>query len=95
MGRTMTFDILIVRKSEDGIKGGYKCSGLIGYTGDVLVAGGPNCEELHEGNETWSVTVGADNITKALAVKVDGPENNIRWVATVRTVEVYFHPPTP
>jgi hypothetical protein len=36
----------------------------------------------------WNVAVEADDTNDALVINVTGPSNEVRWVATVRTVEV-------
>lgn len=90
--RAMTFDILIVGRSDiQGLSGGYHIRGVIERTdsGTTQFVGSPTVIALGEDDATWNVTVEADNTNDALVVKVTGSASDtVRWVATVRTAEV-------
>jgi hypothetical protein len=90
-GRTLVFDILIVGRSNTGASAGWRIQGMIeNVNGEVEFVGSPT-ETLLGSNMNASVTasVSADGVLDALRVNVVGINNtSIRWVATVRTVEV-------
>ena len=89
--RTLTFDVLIVGRS-DAIGGnesaGYYCWGVIENVGGTTTLVGSWCNTLGEDDSNWDVRVVADDSKDALAVQVMGNGETIRWVATVRTAEV-------
>jgi hypothetical protein len=89
-GRTVTFDILVVARSDSGLSAGYRIAGVIRYNnGTTAFIGTPTITTLGENSAGWDVTVGADDSYEALVVKVMGATATmIRWVASVRTVEV-------
>ncbi len=75
-----------------------KCIGTAGHLdigenigGIISFVGAPVITELGEDNSSWGVNVDASSAAKALKVVATGSANNeVRWVATVRTVEVGF-----
>lgn len=90
--RVMTFDILIVGTTAFGFSysTGYRVTGVIKNTGGVTgLVGTPNVTVLgyDAGAGAWTVGVEANDAFDALVVKVDG-SSTMRWVASVRTVEV-------
>jgi hypothetical protein len=88
-GRTMTFDILVVARSDGGASAGYRVEGVIENVGGITsFIGTPAVTELGE-DADWTVAVEDDDTYDALVIKVTGAgSTNIRWVATVRTAEV-------
>jgi hypothetical protein len=88
--RTLSFDILIVAHSSGGASAGYRITGLIeNVAGTTTFVGTQPLTVLGEDAPVWNVTVVADNANDALEIKVTGAAGtNIRWVASVRTVEV-------
>lgn len=89
--RVLTFDILVVGvNTTNGNSGGYRLSGVIkNITGTTSFVGTPNQIILGEDTASWDATVIADNTNDALVIQVTGAAGaTIRWVATVRTVEV-------
>lgn len=92
-GRTLTFDILVVgRENDNGESAGYHIVGVIERVGDTTALIGSVVTLLEREDATaadWGVTVDADDINDALRIQVQGGSgDSIRWVATVRTVEV-------
>jgi hypothetical protein len=90
-GRTMTFDILVVARSDGGASAGYRVEGVIENVGGITsFIGIPTVTELGE-DDDWTVAVEDDDTYDALVIKVTGADStNIRWVATVRTAEVAY-----
>jgi hypothetical protein len=90
--RTLTFDILIVGRCHPvyGNKlAGYQITGVIGNVdGTTAFIGTPLVTTLGENDAAWDVLVVADDTNDALRIQVNGGSNIIRWVASVRTVEV-------
>jgi len=87
--RALTFEILIIGRSEGDESAGYLIQGVI--ENDMWVTGfvgTPTVTTLGEDDATWDVRVRADNTNDALDVQVLGNGETIRWVATVRTAEV-------
>jgi hypothetical protein len=90
-GRTMTFDILVVGRSDSGDSAGYEVHGVIENVGGTtsFVGGDPAVVTLGEDVIAWDAEAVAYNGPDALSVMVTGVDGtNIHWVATVRTVEV-------
>jgi hypothetical protein len=89
---TWTFDILVAARSSGGSAAGYEIKGVIENQGGVTsFVGVPTVTALGEQVAAWNADVEADNANDALAIKVTGAAaTTIRWVATVRTVEVIF-----
>jgi hypothetical protein len=90
--RTMTFDILVVGRSSGGDSAGYHVRGVIeNSSGTTSFVGTPTVTTLGEDSASWNVAVEADDTNDALVIKVTGEaDKTIRWVATVRTVEVEY-----
>jgi hypothetical protein len=89
--RVLTFDILVVGvNTTNGNSGGYRLAGVIkNIAGTTSFVGTPNQTILGEDTASWDATVVADNTNDALVIQVTGAAGaTIRWVATVRTVEV-------
>lgn len=85
---TWTFDILVTSRSTTN-SGGYQITGVIeNVSGTTAIVGSVTKTVLAEDVPTWDVTVSADDTNDALVIKVNGDNTAIRWVATVRTVEV-------
>ena len=85
--RTLTFDILVVGRSNAGESAGYHIQGVaenVGGTTSVWAI----TTVLHEDDSIWNAQAIADDTNDALAVQVMGNGETIRWVATVRTAEV-------
>jgi len=89
-GRTLTFDILVVARSNAAASAGYQLRGVIENNGGTTsFIGTPSVTTLGEDVAAWDVSVVADDTNDALAIQVTGAASTtIRWVATVRTVEV-------
>lgn len=88
--RTVTFDILIVARSNTNLSAGYQIRGVIeNSNGVTALVGAPVVTTLGAQNNAWSVTAEADDVNDALDILVTGIAGlNIRWVASVHTVEV-------
>jgi hypothetical protein len=87
--RTVTFDILIAARSDGGESAGYHCYGSIEREGIVTGLLYGSCTAWGEDDTTWNVRVQADDVEDALSIQVLGHGETIRWVASVRTAEVY------
>ena len=88
----MTFDILVVASHRfgGGSSAGYQVAGVIRNIGGATsFVGTPIKTVLGENVAGWDVQVEADDTVDALVVKVQGSSGTtVRWVASVRTVEV-------
>lgn len=89
-GRTVTFDILVVGRSDAGASAGYQIQGVIeNVSGATSFIGTPTVTTLGEDVSAWDVIVVADDSDDVLSIQVTGAASTtIRWVATARTVEV-------
>lgn len=89
-GRTLTFDILVVGRSDTGQSAGYRAQGVIeNHNGNTSFIGSPAVVALGEDVAGWNVLVQADNASDALVLKVSGSAGaSVRWVARVQTAEV-------
>lgn len=103
---TWTFEIMVAARTEtyvgvlaDADRAGYQCSGVVERNTSSLSLLDSDYTSLkmapktviYEDNADWDVTVEADDTHHALVIKVTGAANTtIRWVASVRTVEVTF-----
>ncbi|MBI5568167.1 MAG: hypothetical protein HY870_24950 [Chloroflexi bacterium] len=88
VSRTLSFDILVVGRTEAGESAGYQIQGVIENVGGTTAfVGTPAVTVLGEDDAAWNATVVTDS-TDALKVFVQGNNETIRWVATVRTSEV-------
>jgi hypothetical protein len=90
VSRTATFDILITGLDSTGSSAGYQVLGVIANIGGTTVLVNPVIKTvIAEDVPAWDVSVQADNTHDALVIFVTGSASTtIRWVATVRTVEV-------
>lgn len=90
VSRTLAFDVLVVARSDAGDSAGYQVQGVIENDGGATsFIGTPVVTALGEDVGAWDVSVVADNGNDALVIQVTGAASTtIRWVATVRTVEV-------
>ncbi len=88
--RVVTFDILVVARSDYGWSAGYAVQGVIeNYQGITAFVGLPTITTLGENVPAWDLTVEADDVNEALRIMGTGsPGEETRWVATVRTAEV-------
>lgn len=89
--RTLVFDILIVGRSGAGESSGWRYEGVIENSGGATAfIGTPIKTTLGEDDTVWDVDLIADDANDALVI--NGLSNQsgdeIRFVATVRTVEV-------
>lgn len=84
-----TFDLLIIAASNTDYAG-YQIRGVVAnFAGLVGLLGAPVKTTLYESDATWDANVEADVANAALVIKVRGAAGQtIRWVASVRTVEV-------
>lgn len=91
---TWLFDIIIVARSSSGASAGFQIKNLIknvNETTSLLDLPSVTRFGSDAGTGTWAATVEADDANDALVIKVTGAEGTIvRWVASVRTVEVIF-----
>lgn len=90
--RTLTFEILLVARSDTGQSAGYRFIGMIENSGGTTTfIGSPNKVVLGEDDASWDADVFADDTNDALVVKVIGAAStSIRWVARVQTAEVSY-----
>jgi hypothetical protein len=88
--RVVTFDILVVARSQAGFSAGYAVQGVIeNYLGVTSFVGVPVITTLGELVPAWDLTVAADDVNEALVIQVSSGVGEVtRWVATVRTAEV-------
>lgn len=93
--RVVTFDILVAAAQTDGgNSAGYHFSGVIqNIGGTTSLVGTTPLTPLMESEDdiNWGVAVVAGDVNDALVIRVTGSSTHeVRWVATVRTVEVGF-----
>jgi hypothetical protein len=89
--RTLAFDILIVARSNNGESSGWRYQGVIKNNGGVTTfIGTPTITILGEDDIVWDVDLIADDVNNALVIKgfTNQSGDGVRFVATVRTVEV-------
>jgi hypothetical protein len=88
--RTLTFDILVVARSDAAASAGYQIQGVIENNGGTTsFVGTPSVTALGEDVAAWDVSVVADDTHDRLLIQVTGAaDTTVRWVATVRAVEV-------
>jgi hypothetical protein len=89
------FDILVLGRASAGASAGYQIKGMIANVGgaSTFLVGTPTVTILTENFATWNATVEADAANQALVIKVTGDpggNNPVRWVASLRTVEVTY-----
>ncbi|MFW6135934.1 MAG: hypothetical protein ACOC7N_03840 [Chloroflexota bacterium] len=87
-GHTVAFDILVVGRTSASESGGYSIQGLIENVGGNTTLIGSSVTTIAEDDAEWDAQVVADNANHALKVQVRGNLETIRWVATVRALEV-------
>lgn len=89
-GRSLTFNALVVARSDTGQSGGASIMGVIeNHGGTTSMIGTPVVLPLGSDDPSWSATVTADDANDSLNFEVRGASGTtIRWVATVRTAEV-------
>lgn len=91
IARTLAFDILIVARSDAGESSGWRYQGVIENNGgEMSFIGTPTKTILGEDDIVWDVDLIADDANDALVIKgfTNQSGDNVRFVATVRTVEV-------
>jgi hypothetical protein len=86
-GRTMSFDILVVGRTEAGESAGYRITGVIENDGGTMDHTS-TVTTMFEDDILWNARTVVDSTYKALSVQVRGNGETIRWVASVRTAEV-------
>ncbi|MBN1535645.1 MAG: hypothetical protein JW908_02850 [Anaerolineales bacterium] len=89
--RTMAFEIFVAAKRNAfNQSAGYYFRGVIKNEGGITsFVPSTVMITLGEDNPAWEITISASDAYDALIIQVSGAENaNIRWVATVRAVEV-------
>jgi hypothetical protein len=89
---TWGFDVLVTGRASNGNSAAYSIKGTIKNTGGTTTSvGSPVFQRLGNDDATWDVVVGVDSVDQALSVKVKGASSTfVRWVASVRTVEVTY-----
>lgn len=89
---TWTFDILVTGRTPGAASAGYQLRGVIENNGGTTaLIGTVNKTILAEDTAAWDVTAVADDTNDALIIRVTGAAGaDIRWVASVRTVEVSY-----
>ena len=90
-GRALVFDVLIVARTDNGKSSGWRYQGMIeSQAAATRFIGTPTKTTLGEDDPAWDVDLVADDTNDALVIKgfSNGTGETIRFVATVRTVEV-------
>jgi hypothetical protein len=89
---TWAFDVLVTGRASNGNSAAYQIRGAIkNNAGTTSILGTPTFSLLAEDVAAWNASVAADNVNQALTVSVSGSAGtSMRWVATVRTVEVTY-----
>jgi hypothetical protein len=87
---TWGFDILLAGRDSSGNSAVFQIRGAIkNNAGTTALVGSLNTTVLAQDVGSWGATVIADDANDALTIKVTGAASTtIRWVASVRTVEV-------
>jgi hypothetical protein len=85
--RTLTFDILVVGRSNFGESAGYYIWGVAENVGGTTTVWATTMV-INEDDANWDAQAVADDANDALLIQVMGNGETIRWVATVRTAEV-------
>ena len=85
--RTLTFDILVVGRSNVGESAGYYIWGVAENVGGTTTVWATTMV-INEDDANWDAQAVADDANDALLIQVMGNGETIRWVATVRTAEV-------
>lgn len=90
------FEILVAARTNTAgghAGGGYRVTGVIeNAAGTVSLIGAVSLTVLGEDVAAWNLLVTADDDNNALVIRASGTTGtSIRWVATVRTVQVTFN----
>lgn len=90
-GATVMFEISIVARGSIGHSAGYLCRGIIkSVAGRTAFVSPPVFSTIAADESSWRAGISTD-YDSALKITVVGAENReIRWVATVRTLEITF-----
>ena len=90
-GATVMFEITILARSSIGPSAAYLCRGVIkNVAGRSSFVGPPVMSTIAADEPSWKASISTD-YDSALKIAVVGAENReIRWVATVRTLEITF-----
>jgi len=89
VSRTLTFDIMVVGRSDTGESAGYRFQGVIENVGGTTgFVGAPIKTDLGKDDSAWDAEVVADDTNDALLVQVKGNGEAIYWAATVQAAEV-------
>ena len=89
-GRTVTFEALVVGRTQAGESAGYIIQGVIENVGGTTTLLASQTTTLGEDDAAWDAKAEADDEEDVLAILVHGNDETIRWVATVRTAEVSY-----
>jgi hypothetical protein len=97
---TWVFDVTVIARNAKGDCGAFRTNGAIkNVLGTLSLVGVPvgkiKAQPVVQDVPAWTVNVSADNANKALAIKANGDDSTIRWVATIRTTEVLFSTANP
>jgi hypothetical protein len=87
-GHTLAFDILIAGRSSGGTSAGFYCWGVIDNDAGTTIMISSNCFPLGQDDPVLDIQIISDDNLDALLVLVEGNDEEIRWTASVRTVEV-------
>ena len=86
--RTVVWDVWLVGRSDGGESAGYHMWGVLENVAGTTRSLGDDVSNLGEDDTLWDAMSLADDVNDALVVVARGNGETIRWVATVRTVEV-------
>jgi len=90
-GASWTFEALVVARSSTGDTAGYRLIGVVENVGSAMGGTFQATQVLREDVASWDASASTDNVNDALVIRVTGAAGTtIRWVATVRTVEVTY-----
>ena len=90
-GASWTFEALVVARSSTGDSAGYRLIGVVENVGGAMAGSYQATQVLREDVAAWDVSASTDNVNDALIIQVTGAAaTTIRWVASVRTVEVTY-----
>jgi hypothetical protein len=90
-GRTLTFDALVVGRSNAGESAGYRIFGVIERDGSTTTMVGASGQAFGEDDTAWDAIAAADDSNEALVIRVTGNTGDtVHWVAVVRTAEVEY-----
>jgi hypothetical protein len=86
--RTVVYDAWLAGRSDGGESAGYHVWGVIENVAGTTSSLGAYADALGQDDPSWAVLTQANNDDDALLIAVKGNGEAVRWVATVRTVEV-------